>query len=174
MHLDGARLWNAAVKQRVEPRAIAQHFDSVSVCLSKGLGAPVGSVLCGGRDFIKAARRWRKMLGGGMRQAGILAAAGRHAIAHHIPRLAEDHENAARLAAGLAKHAELAVAPPQTNMVFVDVPEDIAAAFAAHLEADGVRPYGTTRQRWCTHLDVARADVDAAIACVDRFFARRG
>ena len=84
MHLDGARLWNAAVKQGVPPRAIAQDFDSVSVCLSKGLGAPVGSVLCGGRDFIKAARRWRKMLGGGMRQAGIIAAAGRYALANNI------------------------------------------------------------------------------------------
>jgi threonine aldolase len=172
LHLDGARLWNAAVKQGVDPRAIARHFDSVSVCLSKGLGAPVGSVLCGGRDFIRTARRWRKMLGGGMRQAGILAAAGRYAIAHHISRLAEDHEHAARLAAGLARHAGLAVAPPQTNMVFVGVPESIATAFAAHLAADGVRPYGTTRQRWCTHLDVSRADVDAAIACVDRFFAQ--
>ena len=173
MHLDGARLWNAAVKQGVPPRTIAQDFDSVSVCLSKGLGAPVGSVLCGGRDFIRDARRWRKMLGGGMRQAGIIAAAGRYAIAHNIARLAEDHENAARLAAGLARHAELAVAPAQTNMVFVGVPETIAAAFTAHLAAEGVRPYGTARQRWCTHLDVARADVDAAIACVDRFFAQR-
>jgi threonine aldolase len=142
----------------------------------------VGSVLCGGRDFIREARRGRKMLGGGMRQAGIIAAAGRYAIAHNIPRLAEDHENAARLAAGLARHAELAVAPVQTNMVFVGVPETIAAAFSAHLAAEGVRPYGapegvrpsgTARQRWCTHLDVARADVDAAIASVDRFFAQR-
>jgi threonine aldolase len=174
MHLDGARLWNASVKQRVEPRAIAAGFDTVSVCLSKGLGAPVGSVLCGGRDFIKAAHRWRKMLGGGMRQAGILAAAGRYAITHHIARLAEDHENAARLAAGLGKHRELAVAPPQTNMVFVTMSETIAGPFAAHLEAAGVRPYGTTRQRWCTHLDVARADIDLVIDCVDRFFARRG
>ena len=119
MHLDGARLWNAAVKQGVPPRTIAQDFDSVSVCLSKGLGAPVGSVLCGSRDFITEARRWRKMLGGGMRQAGIIAAAGRYAIAHNIARLAEDHEHAARLAAGLARHAELAVSPAQTNMVFV-------------------------------------------------------
>ena len=173
MHLDGARLWNAAVKQGVAPRTIAKDFDSVSVCLSKGLGAPVGSVLCGGRDFIKDARRWRKMLGGGMRQAGIIAAAGRYALANNVSRLAEDHENAARLGAGLAKHSELAVAPTQTNMVFVTVPQPIAAAFTAHLEADGVRPYGTTKQRWCTHLDVARADVDTAIACVDRFFAKR-
>src|SRR4029077_3591074 len=119
MHLDGARLWNAAVKQGVAPRAIAKDFDSVSVCLSKGLGAPVGSVLCGGRDFIKDARRWRKMLGGGMRQAGIIAAAGRYALANNVTRLAEDHQNAARLGAGLAKHSELAVAPAQTNMVFV-------------------------------------------------------
>jgi len=174
MHLDGARLWNAAVKQGVSPRAIAQDFDSVSVCLSKGLGAPVGSVLCGGRDYIKAARRWRKMLGGGMRQAGIIAAAGRYALANNIARLAEDHENAARLGAGLAKHAELRVAPAVTNMVFVVVPENLAPSFTAHLAAEGVRPYGTTRQRWCTHLDVARTDVDNAIACVDRFFAKRG
>jgi len=173
MHLDGARLWNAAVKQGVAPRAIARDFDSVSVCLSKGLGAPVGSVLCGGRDFIKDARRWRKMLGGGMRQAGIIAAAGRYALANNVTRLAEDHENAARLGAGLAKHSELAVAPAQTNMVFVAVPQPIAVDFTAHLEADGVRPYGTTKQRWCTHLDVARTDVDTAIACVDRFFAKR-
>jgi threonine aldolase len=173
MHLDGARLWNAAVKRRVEPRAIAQGFDSVSVCLSKGLGAPVGSLLCGGRDYIKAARRWRKMLGGGMRQAGVLAAAGRHALAHHIARLADDHDNAARLAAGLAQYPALAVAPQQTNMVFVGVRAEIAAAFAAHLAAEGIQITGTTRQRWVTHLDVARTDVDAAIASVDRFFAGR-
>ncbi len=173
LHLDGARLWNAAVKQGVPPHTIARDFDSVSVCLSKGLGAPVGSVLCGGRDFIKAARRWRKMLGGGMRQAGIIAAAGRYALANNIARLAEDHANAARLAAGLAKHADLAVAPAVTNMVFVVVPEKLAAPFAAHLAADGVRPYGTARQRWCTHLDVSTADVDAAIASVDRFFRER-
>ena len=173
MHLDGARLWNAAVKQRVEPRAIAQGFDSVSVCLSKGLGAPVGSLLCGGRDYIKAARRWRKMLGGGMRQAGVLAAAGRHALAHHIARLADDHDNAARLAAGFAQQPALAVAPQQTNMVFVGARAEVAAAFAAHLAAEGIQITGTTRQRWVTHLDVARADVDAAIASVGRFFASR-
>ncbi len=170
MHLDGARLWNAAVKQRVEPRTIATGFDSVSVCLSKGLGAPVGSVLCGRGAFIKAARRWRKMLGGGMRQAGILAAAGRHAIAHHVARLADDHANAARLAAGLAKHSALTVPAPQTNMVFVGVRDDLADAFTAHLARAGVQITGTKNQRWVTHLDVSSEDVDGAIAVVDEFF----
>jgi len=170
MHLDGARLWNAAVRQGVAPREIAAGFDSVSVCLSKGLGAPVGSVLCGGRDFIDAARRWRKMLGGGMRQAGILAAAGSHALAHHVERLAEDHDNAERLAAGLARHRELDVAPAQTNMVFVGVAEATAPAFAAHLAENGILITGTTRQRWVTHLDVDAADVDRAIESVDAFF----
>ena len=172
MHLDGARLWNAAVKRGVAPKKIAEGFDSVSVCLSKGLGAPVGSLLCGGRDYVKAARRWRKMLGGGMRQAGILAAAGRHAIAHHVERLAEDHENAAALAAGLAKHQPLAVATPQTNMVFVVVNASVANEFARHLAAEGVQMIGTTHQRWVTHLDLSRADVERAIAVVDAFFAR--
>jgi threonine aldolase len=174
LHLDGARLWNAAVKQGVAPRALAAGFDSVSVCLSKGLGAPVGSLLCGGRDFIRAAHRWRKMLGGGMRQAGVLAAAGRHALAHHVDRLADDHANAARLADGLRRHPQLAVATPQTNMVFVDVQPSIAAPFAAHLAAGGVLLTGTTQQRWVTHLDVTAADVDAALAAVDRYFAGRG
>src|SRR5262249_27831934 len=119
MHLDGARIWNASVKQGVAPRDLAAGFDSVSVCLSKGLGAPVGSLLCGRREFIQGARRWRKMLGGGMRQAGVLAAAGSYALHHHVARLAEDHDNAARLAAGIARHEALDVAPAQTNMVFV-------------------------------------------------------
>src|SRR5512143_729615 len=173
LHLDGARLWNAAVRRGVEPRTIARGFDSVSVCLSKGLGAPAGSVLCGRRDYIKAAHRWRKMLGGGMRQAGILAAAGRHAVRHHVARLAEDHDNAARLATGLARHPRLDVAPPQTNMVFVAVREGDADGFAAHLAANGVQITGTAHQRWVTHLDVGREDVDRAIGVVDAFFAVR-
>lgn len=174
LHLDGARLWNAAVKLGVAPRMIAEGYDSVSVCLSKGLGAPVGSLLCGGRDFIRAARRWRKMLGGGMRQVGLLAAAGAWAIEHNFPRLAEDHTNAARLAAGLARHEALAVEKAQTNMVFVDVPAAMASPFAAHLAASGVLITGTTRQRWVTHLDVGADDVDRAIASVDAFFAASG
>ena len=161
------------MKQGVEPRAIAKGFDSASVCLSKGLGAPVGSLLCGGRDYIKAAHRWRKMLGGGMRQAGILAAAGRYAIAHHIARLADDHENAARLAAGLAKHAALEVSTPQTNMVFVSVKASSADGFAAHLAAKGVQVTGTAKQRWVTHLDVSRDDVERALAVVEVFFAKQ-
>jgi threonine aldolase len=171
LHLDGARLWNAAVKRGVAPGKIAEGFDSVSVCLSKGLGAPVGSLLCGSREYIKRAHRWRKMLGGGMRQAGVLAAAGHHAIVHHIERLAEDHENAALLAAGLAKHGKLSVSTPQTNMVFVDASEDIADAFAKHLAAQGVQITGTAHQRWVTHLDVARPDIERAVGVVDAFFA---
>jgi threonine aldolase len=171
LHLDGARLWNAAVKQGVEPGEIAGDFDSVSVCLSKGLGAPVGSVLCGSRDFIGAARRWRKMLGGGMRQAGILAAAGRYAIAHNIARLADDHSLAQTLAAGLARYPALSVSSPQTNMVFVGVPQVIAGALAKHLAGQNVLVTGSTTQRWVTHLDVGPADVDRALAAVDQFFA---
>ena len=121
-HLDGARLFNAIVKLRIaEPAAVAG-FDSVSICLSKGLGAPAGSVLLGSRALIDAARRWRKALGGGMRQAGVLAAAGLYALEHHVSRLAEDHENAEYFAAGLRKLG-LAVEPPQTNIVFVDIPD---------------------------------------------------
>ncbi len=171
LHLDGARLWNAAVKQGTPPGEIARHFDSVSACLSKGLGAPVGSVLCGSRDFIAAARRWRKMLGGGMRQAGILAAAGRYAIARNIARLADDHALAQALAAGLSRYPALSVSSPQTNMVFVDVPPSIAANFAAHLVTHDVLVTGSTRQRWVTHLDVGPADVERALAAVDEFFA---
>ncbi|MEP7207623.1 MAG: low-specificity L-threonine aldolase [Casimicrobiaceae bacterium] len=171
MHLDGARLWNAAVRRRNTPQAIAQGFDSVTVCLSKGLGAPAGSVLCGSRAWIHAAHRIRKMLGGAMRQSGILAAAGRYALAHHVDRLADDHANARHLAAGFGRHPALKVQAPQTNMVFVDVAADRAAAFARHLADAGVRITGTTRQRWVTHLDAGREDVEAALAVVDRFFA---
>ncbi|MDQ6621216.1 MAG: low-specificity L-threonine aldolase [Pseudomonadota bacterium] len=173
MHLDGARLWNAAVKRGVAPRDLAQDFDSVSVCMSKGLGAPVGSVLCGTSDFIGRARRVRKMLGGGMRQAGILAAACRHALAHHVPRLAEDHHRAARLAQGLSRHAELTVQTPQTNMVLVNVAPETATELAEHLAQRGVAITGVARQRWVTHLDVADSDVDAALAAVDSYFAAR-
>ncbi|HEU4992032.1 MAG TPA: low-specificity L-threonine aldolase [Luteimonas sp.] len=122
LHLDGARLYNAAVAGDVPARDITRHFDSVSVCLSKGLGAPVGSVLVGSGALVAAARRWRKVLGGGMRQAGILAAAGLHALDHHVARLAEDHARAARLADALRALPGVGAVEQHTNMVFVDVP----------------------------------------------------
>jgi threonine aldolase len=170
-HLDGARLFNAAVKLGVPARDIAQHFDSVSVCFSKGLGAPVGSALVGPREFIQRAHRWRKMLGGGMRQAGVLAGAALYALEHHIDRLADDHRLAQRLADGLQGIAELKVEPPQTNMVFVDVRGDRAAGLMDHLKARGVLATGIYQLRFVTHLDVDAADIDRAIAAVREHFA---
>lgn len=156
-----------------EARRIAQCFDSVSVCLSKGLGAPVGSVLCGSNDFIARARRIRKMAGGGMRQAGVLAAAGSYALAHHVARLADDHALAVRLAAGLQGLPGVVVEPPQTNMVFVDL-QGAARARASdllpHLQNHGVRATGVYQLRFVTHLDVDGVGVDHAIAVFRRFF----
>ncbi len=165
-HLDGARLFNAALALGVTAREIARHFDSVSVCFSKGLGAPVGSALCGSRDFIARAHRWRKMAGGGMRQAGILAAAALHALEHHVDRLAEDHANARRLAAGLAGLNDVTVEAPQTNIVFVDVAGERAAGLLDHLKARGVLATGLYRLRFVTHLDVDAEGVDRAVAAM--------
>jgi len=169
-HLDGARLWNAAVKDGVAPAEIAKGFDSASVCLSKGLGAPVGSVLVGSKDFIRAAKRWRKMLGGGMRQAGILAAAGLFALENNVARLADDHANAARLAEGLGALPGIRVVPPQTNILFLDIDADIAEPFAAHLAAHGVLAHGAYQQRWVTHMDVDSAAIEASLAIARSFF----
>ncbi|QDQ27088.1 low-specificity L-threonine aldolase [Chitinimonas arctica] len=169
-HLDGARLFNAAVARQVAPAEIARGFDSVSICLSKGLGAPVGSVLLGSHVLIAQGKRWRKMLGGGMRQAGILAAAGLYALDRHIDRLADDHANASRLADGLSRLPGLTV-ESQTNMVFVQVAAEHAADFAAYLATQGllVSSVGSA-QRWVTHLDVDTVAVDAALAIAARFF----
>jgi threonine aldolase len=172
LHLDGARLWNAAVASGRPPRELAAGFDTVAVCLSKGLGAPVGSLLCGSRELIARAHRYRKLLGGGMRQAGILAAAGLHALAHHVERLAEDHENARLLAGALAGHPRLGVDPAavETNMVMVDLlagaPD--GAAVVAALRARGVlaSAFAPRRLRLCTHLDVDRAGCLAAAAAL--------
>jgi threonine aldolase len=161
-HLDGARLFNAIVAQRMRELDAVAGFDSVSICLSKGLGAPVGSVLLGSREIIDAARRWRKVLGGGMRQSGILAAAGIYALDHHVARLAEDHENAAYLAAGL-RELGLCVSTPQTNIVYVDVPPRLVDSLAQHLLQQGIRASLGPRTRLVTHLDVSRADVTAAL-----------
>ena len=162
-HLDGARLFNAAVASGVAAREIARHFDSVSVCFSKGLGTPAGSALCGSRELIARAVRWRKMAGGAMRQSGVLAAAALYALDHHIERLAEDHANARRLADGLAGLPGVTVAPPQSHMVFVDLAPERAAGIEERLRARGVLVTGVYRLRLVTHLDVSAADIDRAV-----------
>ena len=180
-HLDGARLFNAATAQAAltgskatdEARRIAQCFDSVSVCFSKGLGAPVGSALCGSKDFIKRAHRIRKMAGGGMRQAGGLAAAAMHALDHHVERLADDHALAKHLAAGLADIEGLAVESPQTNIVFVDLTGAAKARSAAlleHLAVHCIQATGLYRLRFVTHLDVDGEDIDHAVSVIRAFF----
>ena len=166
-HLDGARLFNAAVASggdaRDTARRLAEPFDTVSVCFSKGLGAPVGSALCGSRELISRAHRVRKMLGGGMRQAGLLAAAVQHALDHHIDRLAEDHAHARRLAQGLQGLPGVRCEMPDTNIVFVDVAPERAHGVVERARAQGVLCTGLYRLRLVTHLDVSQADVDRAI-----------
>jgi threonine aldolase len=161
LHLDGARLYNAAVKLGVPARDITQFFDSVSVCLSKGLGAPVGSVLCGSTEVIGRARRLRKMVGGGMRQAGMLAAAGLYALHHQVARLAEDHANAERLAAGL-RELGYAVEPVQTNMVYVQM-GDQAGALKAFCAERGITLSAAARLRMVTHLDISPAHIEQVL-----------
>jgi threonine aldolase len=166
-HLDGARLFNAAVASggdaRATARRLAEPFDTVSVCFSKGLGAPVGSALCGPKELIARAHRVRKMLGGGMRQAGLLAAAVQHALDHHIDRLAEDHAHARRLAQGLQGLPGVRCEMPDTNIVFVDVAPERAHGVVERARAQGVLCTGLYRLRLVTHLDVSQADVDRAI-----------
>ena len=172
LHLDGARVANAAVKLGVPISEITRHVDSVSVCLSKGLGAPVGTLLCGSREFIGKARRWRKVLGGGMRQAGILAAAGIVALSEHIQRLTDDHENARLLADGLAGIDGLNLDPAaaQTNMVFVGIERERMMALADFLKAREILVSGRNCLRLVTHLDVTREDVEKVVALVKKYF----
>jgi threonine aldolase len=180
-HLDGARLFNAAVAQaaqqgsdaRSEARRIARLFDSVSVCFSKGLGAPVGSTLCGSKEFIARARRIRKMAGGAMRQAGVLAAAASHALEHHVERLAQDHALARRLAEGLEGLPGVACEAPQTNILFVDLhgpARERSAGLIEHLKQHGVLATGLYRLRFVTHLDVDAEGVDRAVAVIRSYF----
>jgi threonine aldolase len=202
VHLDGARLFNAAVAMAqmsvgaesqseagtstvragpvdgsasvAQARRIASLFDSVSVCFSKGLGAPIGSALCGSREIIARALRIRKMAGGGMRQVGLLAAAASHALDHHIGRLADDHALAQQLATGLQGIEGLSVRPAHTNIVFVDVAGDRGPALLAFLKERGVLATGLIGLRFVTHLDVDAAGIDHTIACVRQFFAQSG
>ena len=180
-HLDGARLFNAAVQQAdqadgdayLQARRIAQCFDSVSVCLSKGLGTPAGSVLCGSKALIAKAHRTRKMAGGGMRQAGILAAAGLYALDHNVQRLAQDHALATRLAEGLKGIEGLQFEMPQTNILFVDLfgaAKQKSAEFIPFLKSQGVLATGLYKLRFVTHLDVDAAGIDQTIAAVRQFF----
>lgn len=177
-HLDGARVFNAAVASAAPGqtpldrlREIAGLFDSLSVCFSKGLGAPVGSALCGSRELIERARRVRQMAGGGLRQAGLLAACALHALDHHVDRLADDHAHARRLADGLRGIDGLSVKSAETNIVFVDVADGRGPALLDFLKAHGVLATGLIGLRFVTHLDVSTAGVDHAIATVRRFFA---
>jgi len=165
LHLDGARLFNAAVAQNVSVRAIAEHYDSVSFCLSKGLGAPIGSMLVGSADFIARAHRWRKMAGGGMRQAGILAAAGIYALENHVQRLADDHANARALAEGLSDIPGLTVDrnAVQTNMVFVTTELKSQPQLIEALKTRGILVGGYGQLRLVTHLDIAAEDIPVVV-----------
>ncbi len=172
LHLDGARAFNACVALDLDIKDFVAQFDTVSICLSKGMGTPVGSVLVGRQDLIETARRHRKMLGGGLRQSGILAAAGLYALEHNVGRLAEDHRRAKALAEGLARHEALRVTMPDTNILWVDMAADLGERFTAYLGEHGVGVTGRYgQQRWVTHLDVADEDVTQALALVDQFFA---
>jgi len=172
-HLDGARLLNAVVATGIEAPRWARHFDTVSTCFSKGLGAPVGSALCGPKELIAEAIRHRKLLGGGMRQAGVLAAAALYALEHHVDRLAEDHANAQRLAEGIRRIDRLRLDPDtvDTNLVFfhVDPGWGTAAEFSAKLRNRRLlmNATGRTMLRAATHLDVSRDDVDRALSVLE-------
>lgn len=171
VHLDGARIWNASAATGIDPREYAKHFDSVSCCFSKGLGAPVGSAVAGDEAFINRVKRFRKMFGGAMRQSGLLAAAAIHALDHHRQRLAEDHANAKRLAEAVMMEPGLKMAmPAETNIVIFDVDpaRGTAAAFCERLKAKGVwmLPFGPQRVRAVTHMDVSREMIDQACAAI--------
>ena len=174
LHLDGARVFNAAVKHGVDVREISRWFDTISVCLSKGLGAPVGSVLCGSKEMIAKARRWRKVLGGGMRQAGVLAAAGLYALQHNVERLQQDHDNARALAQGLSSIAGLKVdyGPSQTNMVYVTLEPTLIEPLRQYLRQHEMLIGAAHPLRLVTHLDVTGSDIDAFLDAVHAFFRR--
>lgn len=169
-HLDGARVFNASVALKLPVAEVVRPFDTISVCLSKGLGAPVGSLLVGPAEVIERARRHRQALGGGLRQAGILAAAGLYALEHNVERLAEDHARAQQLAAALNGIEGVDAETPQSNIIFAHVDPAVAGRFAAFLAAAGIRCSGTeARQRWVTHLDIDDAGLEETIGVLGRF-----
>lgn len=168
LHLDGARIFNASLATKASTQDLAEPFDSVTFCLSKGLGAPVGSVLCGSHAFIDRARRERKRLGGAMRQAGILAAAGLYALEHHVERLADDHRNATRLFEGLRAQGFDVLDPPETNMVMFRVKDQAAFQQALAKERVLIAPIDHERMRAVTHLDVNAEDIDEALSRIAR------
>jgi threonine aldolase len=167
LHLDGARIFNASVATGTPVADLAAPFDTVTFCLSKGLGAPVGSLVCGTARHVRRMHRTRKMLGGGMRQAGILAAAGLHALEHHVERLADDHENARRLASGLEARGFRVDPAPETNIVMFDVIDGAAFEQAALERGLLVSSLEEGRIRAVTHLEASREDIDAALARID-------
>ncbi len=170
-HLDGARVFNAAVKLKVDVKEITKYFDTISCCLSKGLGAPVGSVLCGSKEQIKKARRWRKVLGGGMRQAGFLAGAGIYALLNNIERIEQDHKNALVLAKGLSEieNIHINMQTVQTNMVFADINADMSN-LCNFLKQKGVVIDKSNYLRLVTHLDISEEDIDYTIQAFKDFF----
>ena len=172
IHLDGARVFNASVMLGVDVNEISRHFDSVSICLSKGLGAPVGSLLCGSLELIKEARKWRKMLGGGMRQAGIIAAGGIYALENNINRLSEDHVNAKELAEGLAEIEELKVNVDvvQTNMTFVSLKKKTVEGLCTFLKTKGILIYDNNPVRLVTHMDFKIEDIPFVIQAFKDFY----
>ena len=169
-HLDGARICNAAVKLSISLADAVAGFDSVSVCLSKGLGAPVGSLLCGPKEFIEQGKRWRKMLGGGMRQAGVIAAAAHYALEHNVARLAVDHANAARLADGLRAVEGLTVDTPQTNIFYIHMDPGACDGLRAALARAQIRATVGPHTRLVTHLNVTADDVEKVIRVVHAYF----
>jgi len=173
VHLDGARIFNAAVASGTPISTWAEPFDSLTFCLSKGLGAPIGSVLCGSADFILRAHRARKQMGGGMRQSGIIAAAGIHALEHHVERLADDHSNAQRLATGLQDLGFKVDPFPETNIVIFEPAR--AEEFEKELLARGVLTLALTKDlmRVVTHMDVSEADIDDALGCIADVMSRK-
>jgi threonine aldolase len=172
-HLDGARVCNAAVASRNPIADLCAPFDTVSICFSKGLGAPVGSVLVGSRTLIERAQRWRKVLGGGMRQSGILAAACLYALEHNVERLADDHANAAHLADALARTRQVKVLSHATNMVFAQFPEADCAPLESWLKERGILTNMLYASRLVTHCDVSRGDIDTFVDAVGAYFARQ-